>query len=55
MSQTAFRANIIKDQFTKIMSGLKEFDHPGKEVSYILNRLWPELEAAIEEEWQEYS
>jgi hypothetical protein len=53
MSKTSFQAAMIKDQLEKLHSGLKEHDQTYRTVTYILNRLWPELEAAIEHELPE--
>lgn len=50
MSKTQFYADMIKDHLEKLEPSLKGYDHTHRTITYILYRLWPELEAAIEEE-----
>ena len=50
MSKTAFYANMIKQQLENIEPSLNVSDPVHKTVTYLLNRLWPDLESAIKEE-----
>jgi hypothetical protein len=50
MSKTAFYANMIKDQLEKLEPSPKEHDPVHTTVTYLLYRLWPDLESAIKEE-----
>ncbi len=45
MSKTAFYANMIKQQLENIEPSLNVSDPVHKTVTYLLNRLWPDLES----------
>lgn len=53
MSQTAYYARMIKQQLENLDGGLKTGDGAGMDLSYILLRLWPELECSIQHELPE--
>jgi hypothetical protein len=53
MSRTSAHALIIKDHLEKLRAGLSGYDHTHRTLNYIVDRLWPELEQAIEEELPE--
>jgi hypothetical protein len=50
MSKTAFYANMIKQQLENLKPGLEPHSGADSAVTYILTRLWPDLESAIEQE-----
>ena len=50
MSKTAFYAHMIKDQLEKLEPNLPEHEPTHRVVTYILHRLWPDLESAIKQE-----
>ena len=50
MSKTAFYAHMIKDQLEKLEPNLPEHEPTLRVVTYILHRLWPDLESAIKQE-----
>jgi hypothetical protein len=50
VSKTAFYAHMIKDQLEKLEPSLPEGEPAHRVVTYILHRLWPDLESAIKQE-----
>jgi len=53
MSKTSFNATRIKYELEKLAPGLEKNGSAHRALMYILDRLWPELDAAIKEELPE--
>jgi hypothetical protein len=50
MSKTSYYAQMIKQQLEDLRPGLGQGDPAKRTIDYVLTRLWPELESAIEQE-----
>jgi hypothetical protein len=53
MSKTSYYARMIKHQLENLQPGLKSGEPSKDTVDYVLSRLWPELESAIQQELPE--